>query len=381
MQTSLQADRKVPAILNDDEIRVLQVEEARSANGIKLAQDLVNSPYGRFDLTFASNFWSTKFGHIHNVRVAANLLRYDALLRAHNRDISGALGNVHALLHASRAAGDQHILLTTLDCVSVERLAVMVLERTLGLGEATDKELFELQKELLAQAQIPYFLIGLRGERAGLDLLFESVQTGDVRVDEFAAMPAMKSLPGPLSSLWLFYTNITIKDRRAEMLNLMTDAVEIAKAPLETHQAELKAWETKFQNLQTASITRYLMPALTKADEWDIQLKAEIRCAIAGIAAERYRMASGKWPGKLEELVPRFLDQVPTDPYDGQPMKMKRTEEELVIYAIGPDRTDNGGQIEEAQGTAGSDIGFRLFDVARRRQPARPIAIKKIGEE
>ena len=145
-------------------------------------------------------------------------------------NISGAVANVHAMLHASKAAGDQHILITTLHCVSVERLAVMVLERTLGLGEATDQELQELQNMLLEQSRIPYFLIGLRGERAGIDMLFESIQTGDLSVDEFSTLPAMKKLPGPLATLWRFYTKTTIKDRRAEMLNLMTDAVEIARA-------------------------------------------------------------------------------------------------------------------------------------------------------
>jgi hypothetical protein len=381
MQNSLNGNRKVPAVLNEDEISVLQIEERKSAKGIGLARELVNCPYGRFDVIFAKNFWSTNFGPMHEIRATANLLRYDALRRANQRDITGALENVNAMLHASRSVGNQRILITTLDCVSVDRLAVMVLERTLGLGEGTDKELLELQKELLAQSKIPYFLIGLRGERAGIDLLLESIQTGELKVDELAALPAMKKLPGPLAALWLFYTNMTIKDRRAELLSLMTDAVEIARAPLETHQAELKTWQEKHRHLDTLSITRYLIPALTKADEWDIQLKAELRCAIAGIAAERFRLASGHWPGRLEDLVPRFLDQVPVDPYDGQPLKMTRREIELVIYAIGLDSTDNGGQIDDSPNLSGSDIGFRLFDPAKRRQPARPFLIKKTVEE
>ena len=56
MQTNLGGDRKVPAVLNDDEIRVLQIEESTSAKGIALARDLVNCPYGRFDVPVASNF-------------------------------------------------------------------------------------------------------------------------------------------------------------------------------------------------------------------------------------------------------------------------------------------------------------------------------------
>jgi hypothetical protein len=45
----------------------------------------------------------------------------------------------------------------------------------------------------------------------------------------------------------------------------------------------------------------------------------------------------------------------------------------LVIYSVGPDGVDEGGAIwRTASGGLGPDLGFRLWDVDRRRQPAPP---------
>ena len=34
---------------------------------------------------------------------------------------------------------------------------------------------------------------------------------------------------------------------------------------------------------------------------------------------------------------------MPRDPFDGQPLKMKRIGQGAVVYSIGPDMVDNGG--------------------------------------
>jgi hypothetical protein len=39
-----------------------------------------------------------------------------------------------------------------------------------------------------------------------------------------------------------------------------------------------------------------------------------------------------------------------------------------VIYSVGLDRVDDGGNVKGNPMTAGSDLGFRLWDPDRRRQ-------------
>ena len=45
------------------------------------------------------------------------------------------------------------------------------------------------------------------------------------------------------------------------------------------------------------------------------------------MALERYRLANGAWPDSLAALVPKYLETVPTDPFDGKPWSSKSLKE------------------------------------------------------
>ena len=50
-------------------------------------------------------------------------------------------------------------------------------------------------------------------------------------------------------------------------------------------------------------------------------------------------------PATLDEFVPRYLDAVPTDPFDGQPMRYTfRPHDRYTLYTVGIDGNDNGGR-------------------------------------
>jgi hypothetical protein len=64
---------------------------------------------------------------------------------------------------------------------------------------------------------------------------------------------------------------------------------------------------------------------------------------------------------------------VPTDLYDGQPLRLRRLDDGLVIYSVGPDGKDDGGKLDRQNPVGpGMDLGFQLWDVAKRRQPPAP---------
>jgi hypothetical protein len=88
------------------------------------------------------------------------------------------------------------------------------------------------------------------------------------------------------------------------------------------------------------------------------------------VAVERYRVANNRWPDTLPELVPAYLPKVPLDPYDGAPLRYRRLSDGVVIYSVGADGKDNGGKLTDGRTREGIDVGFRLWDVSQRRQPA-----------
>jgi hypothetical protein len=68
---------------------------------------------------------------------------------------------------------------------------------------------------------------------------------------------------------------------------------------------------------------------------------AAIACAL-----ELWRLAHGQFPETLDSLVPGFIDQLPHDIINGQPLKYHRTAEgRFVLYSVGWNQTDDGGTV------------------------------------
>ncbi|HEV8058421.1 MAG TPA: hypothetical protein VGP68_01020, partial [Gemmataceae bacterium] len=148
MEESLGGDRKTPRVLNDEQVRVLRVESQRNEKAYTLARALVDFPEGRFPIVYAPDWYSTNLTHSQDARAAASLLRYDALLRAHDGDMAGALQDCRAILHAGRAVGDEPFLISQLIRMAMAAIAVNTLERTLGLGQASEQDLAVVQRYL-----------------------------------------------------------------------------------------------------------------------------------------------------------------------------------------------------------------------------------------
>ena len=85
---------------------------------------------------------------------------------------------------------------------------------------------------------------------------------------------------------------------------------------------------------------------------------------IAALAIERFRIDRGHPPERLEELAPEYLDAIPQDPYDGQPLRYRRDESYYMLYSVGYNRRDNGGLLPEAESQGRRrtpDIIFPVF--------------------
>ncbi|MBU6401257.1 MAG: hypothetical protein KGS61_13155, partial [Verrucomicrobia bacterium] len=68
--------------------------------------------------------------------------------------------------------------------------------------------------------------------------------------------------------------------------------------------------------------------------------ETRIACAL-----ERYRKATGAYPETLAALVPRFLDELPHEIVNGQPLQYRRTADgDYRLYSVGWDLKDDGGE-------------------------------------
>lgn len=91
-------------------------------------------------------------------------------------------------------------------------------------------------------------------------------------------------------------------------------------------------------------VVKVLAPALGNtviAGNWTRQHR---EVTLAAIALEQYKRANGSYPATLAELVPTYLQSLPTDIADGQPIRYRVVDGKPLIYSIGMDRMDNDGR-------------------------------------
>lgn len=60
-----------------------------------------------------------------------------------------------------------------------------------------------------------------------------------------------------------------------------------------------------------------------------------------------YQLAHGSLPETLDALVPEFLDKVPADDFDGQPLRYSR--EKKMVYSVGKNLADDGGDDRDSE--------------------------------
>jgi hypothetical protein len=274
------------------------------------------------------------------------------------------------MYHCGSSIGDEPLMISQLARISCQNFALMTLERVLAQGEPSEPVLAAFQQRLEEDEPTPILLIGCRGERAGQRQMLEFLRGGGT-LPGTATTVAGGTVNTGLMGLTFQFPGV-LESQSIACLRYMNEVVESAKLPPEQ-------WPTRFVALQQRApelpiLARLIVPAVDKFLQSALRSHALQRCAIISLAAERFRKQSGRWPNSLDELIATgLLKSIPTDPYDGRPIKLRRTDSGLVVYCIGPDGQDDGGKLDRKhRPQAGSDVGWQLWDVSQRRQPALP---------
>jgi hypothetical protein len=154
---------------------------------------------------------------------------------------------------------------------------------------------------------------------------------------------------------------------RAQCLRWFNAIVEAAGKPVEEQPAAFAALPPA-PTVEKPIISRFLS-AFDKIASAFWRSVAEGRCAVVGIACERFRLKHNRWPENLAELSPEFLPAVPLDPYDGQPLRYTKLEDGVIIHSIGPKPEPGRARRHRAGVPEGIETAFRLWNPDQRRRP------------
>jgi hypothetical protein len=361
--------------LSQEQIKKLGTELQKVSPALTAARKLANLPQGRYTVSWSLDPSSTILP-CQQARDVANLLELDAFFRAQNKDPEGALESIRCLLNDARSVGDEPSAISQLVRMACEGVTITSLERILAQGQVSAHRLAGFQDSLQNEMSEPLLLYALRGERAQHHRMMEAIKTGQLKMSSITASLSSRPPPAGLKGWWEDVSaEMAYREMHAPWLRTFTEVVDVAKLPAESQRLKLEPLlasidkDSRLPLLARATV----MTTTGRIPDRFWRQQAHLRCAVVAVAAERYRLAHNRWPESLEQLVPEFLHEVPLDPYDAKPLRYRRIQEGVVIYSIGPDERDDGGKLDRQNPTAaGTDLGFQLWDVNRRRQPWRP---------
>ena len=146
----------------------------------------------------------------------------------------------------------------------------------------------------------------------------------------------------------------------AYSLHVIENIIEAQKLSWPKCLEKMRGIQDKLNDLPgTRIVARIFLGNQPQATFKEAMMVARLRAAIVTLAVERFRLANGKLPDKLADLVPKYLDAVPLDPFDGKPLRYRKLKKGFCVYSIGENKTDDGGLEEDPSGGP-PDITFTI---------------------
>lgn len=358
--------------LTDNQQAELRSQLQAAAPALDYGSKLTSLSRGRYPIKWNKDAVGTLLKDQQSARTVADLFRYDAIVHAQVGNLVKALNSAQAVLNSGRSLGDEPLAISCLIRLACDRLSVKTIEGALAQGLGDPAQLATLQRLLEDEATQPLQLTAARGERATLHQFLKVTERDGI---DRAGYAMTTSALGP------YFDDFVDKAKAVrahpQYLRYSTGYAEIAKLPPWEQKNRLDVLARPEASLPS------LLEALMRGDE-PVKMAlafhnwlAQLRCAITGLALERYRQAEGHWPAALDDLVPKYLPSVPLDPFDGRPLRFRRVEERpmsgIVVFSGGPNGTYDGGRLERTNNqTSAIDNCFRLWDVKDRHQKQPP---------
>jgi hypothetical protein len=247
-------------------------------------------------------------------------------------------------------------LASTMTLAIITGLYADVVADGLRLGVWREPELRAIQNQLKEVNLLPWLAAALRAERASMFRMLEpSLQAAGVRITlegnntnlHQDATNADVSRHSLLPSGWYYQNlaNIALTEQRG------IDAVHTEKQLMIPR--EVNAWAREREHLSArfrpytwiaglmfafADFSKTFQPL---AHNQTLANEALIACAL-----ERYRLEHGRYPRSLDALVPQFLEALPHDLINGQPLKYElKADGRFALYSIGWNELDDGGTV------------------------------------
>jgi len=282
-----------------------------------------------------------------NMVNCGSLLRLDVNIQCENQDSEKAFASIRAQMALAQSM-DAPLLIHWLERMGLRTGVYRSIERVLNRLPLSDQQLLILStwidapdiKQDFKRALIEEQCLGLDAYQAPIREVASRTKLG---------MPTLL----PWKMIGRCY------GEALGYIDLMQEAIDAADLSDPERVAALKAiYGAVEAGEHGGKLTGKFWPIYPYIFYVDVRHLSLMRATQAALAVERYRLAEGRLPQSLDDLVPAYIEAVPTDPCNGRPLKYRILHPGFVVYGVGDDLGDNGGAEYGSRGRDGQ--GRRL---------------------
>jgi len=295
----------------------------------------------RYPVDFSEGLVVMDISHMEGMREANRVLSLQAHVRAHREDARGAAESIHTLFMLAHSLRNEPATIPQLFRMLHFGRACELIRDLLPYVEFSDADLASFRaniQDVDLDSAIERTMIG---ERALVGSMFRDPES----FDDFD-VPVISHLGflGARDDELLLY------------LKHMNDYVAASRQPWPRRLDDAEALDKEIEALMDSAINRFRYALTREIAGYGANFtkafarnEATLRSTDAAVAVEQFRRKNGRLPEKLDELVPEFLEKVPLDPFDGQPLRYVVQEDEYKIYSVGENRVDDGGKVADSE--------------------------------
>lgn len=340
------------------------------------AEVALQRPDSRFPIDYAAGF-AAELPHLADLRGLARLLRLRAEVAAMEGDTDRALRDCATILRLGDTLADEPLLISYLVRVAAVGIAHDATEEVLAIAPASPAALRALADAFASReaALDAHFRRAVRGEVAmefAVLQWFAPVRLPGEGGDVFYSIPAVEETAA--KDLDTVLQAVTWAIRAAgpglvhiNQLRLLAEADALLEALGQPYSEAAPRLDARRAALDLGSGGMlYLFPSLMwtpimSAYDAHIRAIATVRTASAGC---QLLATAGSGSGGPATLA-RVSAAVRTDPFTDADLRLARTDQATILYALGMNGTDNGGTGEKLANRARDpsvkdDIAFRM---------------------
>jgi hypothetical protein len=307
-------------------------------------------PQSRFNLEYDSeDVMSILLPHYIVLQHVSRALRVRASAELALNNTDAAFEDVKLMLFLVNATRNEPFLVTLQLRGNLLKLSEQIIWEGLSGHRWTESQLKEIQTRLGEFTLLADLERGLKAERAaggGTLLTHLRRHKNLLRIWVAAPNPAgtMSYLLGGPEG-WFYQEQVSFH-RLYETRILPGLDVKAGRFYPSTIEANRKGLErdTRHYILDHTAVAKVMCEMLPDMYRKNAVGQTRLQMAIAACALERFRLAEGKYPETLSELVPRFVTNELRDPCTGESLKYHRSENgRLALYGVGWNEKDDGG--------------------------------------